>query len=85
MMPSAAKDAKYLSQIVALQDEHKKIIDKTKQAMDKSKKAMDRKKKAMDEKHRALIRLAQLMKSTGASDDEIRGETGLNPSDYQML
>ena len=46
-----AQDAKYLKQIVELQDEKKRF----------------------------QIKLARLLKSSGASDEEIRNETGLDP------
>jgi hypothetical protein len=53
-----AQDAKYLKQIVELQDE---------------------KKRAEERERKTLIKLARLLKSSGATDEEIRKETGLGP------
>jgi hypothetical protein len=50
--------------------------------LDEKKRALDEKKRALDEKKQALIKLARLMKSAGASADEIRHEIGLEPETY---
>jgi hypothetical protein len=67
-----AQDAKYLQQIVALQDENK-------QAQDEKKLAQDEKKQAQERERAALVKLARLMKASGATDEEIRKETGMDP------
>jgi len=59
-----AQDAKYLKQIIELQDEKKQAEEKEKQAHEREK--------------AALIKLTRLMKASGATPDEIRKETGLD-------
>ncbi len=85
-----AQDAKYLRQIVALQDEKKRALDEKKKALDEKKRALDEKKRALDEKKRALdgekaalIKLARMLNAAGASSEEIRLETGLEPEVYE--
>jgi hypothetical protein len=67
-----AQDAKYLKQIVELQDEKKRAEESEKQAQKSEKQAQER-------ERATLIKLARLMKASGATPEEIRKETGLDP------
>jgi hypothetical protein len=78
-----AQDAKYLRQIVALQDEKGKAVQEKKRAMQEKKVAEQQKKKAEEKAKTALVKLARIMKATGASSDQIQQETGLIPEQYE--
>lgn len=99
-----AQDAKYLRQIVALQDEIEQAVQETMKAKQEKKKEKQDKQRALYEKKQleqrmkqteqekkqaeehtkaALVKLARLMKASGATSEEIKQETGLWPEGYK--
>jgi hypothetical protein len=74
-----AQDTKYLTQILALQDETKQSKEREKLAKEKVKLAKERERQAQKREQAALLKVARLMKASGATDEEIRKETGVDP------